>query len=592
MRGDLVRKLAARSLATGGAILSFLVVALTGATVWGLCLAVTALAATVWERRVRPAADNVAETTLIAAAVLVGYARQLDAGFDPALAGTAVVLLGLVLLAAPLRQAGNLEIRAANLPVRTWVAQVAVVLGDAVATLLALLALTALVASPATVGLSVTLLVGVAIGAVALDLARRRFRPPRDGSVVARALRRHQPEFVLHFSAPTGSEYQVTMWLPYLERIGRPFVVMVRESEFLAPLAAATTAPVVYCPTTRSMDEVLVPSLRVAFYVNHGAKNSHCIRFTQLTHVQLHHGDSDKAPSANPVSAVFDRIFVAGEAAIERYARAGVDIPAEKFVVVGRPQVEAIEVCSRPAPPRNPTVLYTPTWTGHNADADYCSLPVAEPLLRRLLDRGATVVLRAHPYTAQNPTSARQLARLHDLLAADRARSGRVHVYGAAASRLTLADCVNRADALVSDVSGVVSDWLYSGKPYAVTDMGTDGDRFVERFPLAAAGYVLRRDLTGLDDVLTRLLDTDPAAEARWATRRRYLGDFPADSYAEVFLAAVRRELDCRWTAVRRDRDIGGAPTAAAGNQPTPSRPTAGADARPDPHPPPAVGPA
>ncbi|SCL32600.1 CDP-Glycerol:Poly(glycerophosphate) glycerophosphotransferase [Micromonospora nigra] len=545
MRGDLVRKLAVRGLTTGGAVLAFLVLALTGATVWGLGLALLALAAAAWERRVRPGADGVAETTLVAAGVLVGYARRLDAGVDPALVATALVLLGLVLLVGPLRDAGNLEIRAANLPVRTWVPAVAARLGDALAGLLALVALAAVAALPAVVALAVSLLVAGGAGAVALDLARRRFRPAAGGSAVTRALRRHQPEFVLHFSAPPGSEYQVTMWLPYLERIGRPFLVMVREPEFLPTVAAATRAPVLYCPTTRTMDEALVPSLRAAFYVNHGAKNSHCIRFTQLTHVQLHHGDSDKAPSANPVSAIFDRIFVAGQAAIERYARAGVDIPAEKFVVVGRPQVEAIEV--RPEPARglaNPTVLYTPTWTGHHADANYCSLPVAETLLRRLLDRGATVILRAHPYTTQNPTSARQLARLTDLLAADRARTGRPHVFGAASRALTLTECVNRADALVSDVSGVISDWLYSGKPYAVTDMGVDGDRFTERFPLAGSGYVLRRDMADVDGVLTGLLDTDPLAPARWETRRRYLGDFPVESYAEAFLSAARRELD------------------------------------------------
>ena len=106
------------------------------------------------------------------------------------------------------------------------------------------------------------------------------------------------------------------MWLPYLERIGRPFLVLLREPEFLAPIAAATSAPVVYCPTLKAIDEALVPSLKVAFYVNHGAKNAHCIRFTQLTHIQIHHGDSDKAPSANPVSAIFDKNFVAGQAAI------------------------------------------------------------------------------------------------------------------------------------------------------------------------------------------------------------------------------------------------------------------------------------
>ncbi|WNM40094.1 CDP-glycerol glycerophosphotransferase family protein [Micromonospora halotolerans] len=545
MRGDLVRKLLARVLTTGLAVLAFLVVALTGATGWGLTVAVAALAAAAWERRVRPTADGLAESVLVAAGILVGYARRLDAGFDPALAATALVLLGLVLLVGPLRDAGALEIRAANLPVRSWTPMVAARLGDALLVLLALVALAAGLALPAWVALVAALLVGAGCGAVGLDLARRRFRPPAGGGPVGRALRRHQPEFLLYFSAPPGSEYQVTMWLPYLERIGRPFLVLLREPEFLPTVAAATSAPVVFCPTLKTMDEALVPSLRAAFYVNHGAKNSHCIRFAQLTHVQLHHGDSDKAPSANPVSAIFDKIFVAGPAAIERYARAGVEIPAEKFVVVGRPQVEAIEVRREPVTGlAHPTVLYTPTWTGHHADADYCSLPVAETLIRRLLDRGATVILRAHPYTTQNPASARQLARLTELLAADRARTGRAHLWGAAAAReLTLTECVNRADALVSDVSGVISDWLYSGKPYAVTDMGVDGDDFVARFPLAGSGYVLRRDMSNVDEVLTGLLDTDPKAAARWATRARYLGDFPAESYAEVFLDAARRQL-------------------------------------------------
>ncbi|GAB4101387.1 hypothetical protein GCM10028790_04050 [Micromonospora taraxaci] len=544
MRGDLVRKLAARCLSTGLAVLAFVVLALTDATGWGLALAVAAVVASAVEQRVRPGADLVAETTLIAAAVLVGYWRRLDDGVDLALVATALVLLGLVLLVGPLRTAGNLEMRTGNLPVRTWTPLVADQLGTALLGLLAVVALAAALTVPAVVPLVASLLVGAGVGAVALDLARRRFRPAAGGGAVGRALRRHQPEFVLYFSAPPGSEYQVTMWLPYLERIGRPFLVMLREPEFLAPIAAATDVPVVYCPTLRAMDEALVPSLRAAFYVNHGAKNSHCIRFTQLTHVQLHHGDSDKAPSANPVSGIFDRIFVAGPAAIDRYARAGVQIPADKFVVVGRPQVESIQVRQEPARGlAHPTVLYTPTWTGHHADADYCSLPVAEQLLRRLLERGATVILRAHPYTTQNPASARQLGRLTELLTADRARTGRQHVFGSAARELSLTECVNSSDALVSDVSGVISDYLYSGKPYAVTDMGGEGDRFVERFPLAGSGYVLRRDMSNVDEVLTDLLDTDPLAEARWATRRRYLGDFPAESYADAFLSAARREL-------------------------------------------------
>ncbi|MGA3564347.1 CDP-glycerol glycerophosphotransferase family protein [Melissospora conviva] len=543
MRGDLVRKLTARCLTVGLAVLAFLLLALTTATWPGLLLSLAAVTAAVLERRVRPDAEVTAEFVLLLAGILVAYHRQLGGGADPALLATAPVALALLLLDAPLRRARSFELRAVNLELPTRNPFVTSRFGHAVAVLLTGIALCALVPLAAWWALLLTLLIAAAVGLSGLDLVLRRLRPSATPDPVVAALKRHQPEFVLYFSAPAGSEYQATMWLPYLERIGRPFMVLVREADHLAALAAATTAPVVHSPTVRAVDQAIVPSLRVAFYVNHGAKNSHCLRFSRLTHIQLHHGDSDKTPSANPLTAIFDKVFVAGEAAVERYARNGVHIPREKFVVVGRPQVESITVVpAHRRPGRVTTVLYTPTWTGHNADADYCSLPIAEELLRRLLAREITVILRPHPYTLQNPQSARQLARLEELLAADRDRSGRQHAWGATATRTwSLAECVNRSDALISDVSGVVSDYLYSGKPFAVTNMSAPPEDFTQEFPLSRAGYVLHRDLATLDRVLDDLLVTDPLAELRWSTRSRYLGDFPAESYADVFVSQARR---------------------------------------------------
>ncbi|MGC1215129.1 MAG: CDP-glycerol glycerophosphotransferase, partial [Micromonospora sp.] len=160
MRGDLIRKLLARVLTIGLAVLAFVVVALTGATGWGLAIAVAALVAAAVERRVRPGADAVAEFVLVAAGILVGYAHRLDGGFDPALAATALVLLGLVLLVRPLREAGALEIRAANLPVRSWTPLVAAHLGDALLVLLGLVTVAAALALPAVITLAASLLVG------------------------------------------------------------------------------------------------------------------------------------------------------------------------------------------------------------------------------------------------------------------------------------------------------------------------------------------------------------------------------------------------------------------------------------------------
>jgi hypothetical protein len=380
-------------------------------------------------------------------------------------------------------------------------------------------------------------------GIAALMVIRRRSGV--DADPVRAALERHRPAFVVYHSAPKNSEYQVTMWLPYLEKIGKPFFVLLREPDGLAPIAAATGQPVVYCPTIAALDDAMVPSVQTAFYVNNGMKNTHLVRFHELTHIQLLHGDSDKPPSYNPVTGMFDRIFVAGQAAIDRYAHKGVVIPPEKFRIVGRPQVASIE----PARGRiwdltDKVVLYAPTWTGYFNDTNYCSLPVAEPLLRELLEHKATVILRAHPYTSKNRQSVAQLAKLEAMLAEDQATSGRQHIWGAAADTdMSIVECFNRSDALVADVSSVVSDYLFSGKPFAITDITGDGDAFADNFPLAKAAYVLKSDMSNAADVMTSLLETDPADEVRQSMRAYYLGDFPKESYEEVFVEEARKYL-------------------------------------------------
>jgi hypothetical protein len=368
----------------------------------------------------------------------------------------------------------------------------------------------------------------------------------RSAREIHSALAAFDASFALHFSAPDNTEYHVAMWQPYLERIGRRWVIVARERGPFEVLARAAPpgVPVVFCPLIEHVDEVVTPGLKAVFYVNNGMKNSHLVRFHRLTHIQLLHGDSDKASSYNPVTAMFDRIFVAGEAAIDRYSGHGVLIPREKFDIVGRPQVESIKVTAAGIRDvAEPVVLYATTWTSHYADANYCSLPIGERIVTKLLERGATIILRPHPYADRDPASVRRLARLQQILAADRDRTGRPHVFGpAATTQMSLFECVNRSDAMISDVSGVASDFLYSMKPFALTNMaGRAADDFEASFPLAKAAYVIDRTGSNIDPVLDDLLRDDPLAAIRQRVRTYYLGDFPADSYADGFVDAARR---------------------------------------------------
>ncbi|MFG2062106.1 CDP-glycerol glycerophosphotransferase family protein [Micromonospora sp. NPDC048871] len=355
------------------------------------------------------------------------------------------------------------------------------------------------------------------------------------------ALTAYEPAFLLHWEAPAGTAYQVGMWLPYLERLGKKFFVLVRSEANFNEVVRLTTAPVVLRAGLTQIDDVIVPSLRAAFYVNTATKNNHLVRYTNLTHIQLNHGDSDKVPSHNPVFRMYDRNFVAGQAAIDRFAANGVSMPAEMFRIVGRPQVENVAIAAAPiASLTAPRVLYAPTWAGFYADSNYSSLLVGYDIVKALIARGCSIVFRPHPYTIRSAALTQESERIKALLAEDARTSGRKHLFGAQAeSKMSVVDCFNASDAMVSDVSSVVADYLYSEKPFAMVAVSAPADRFTDAFPLARAAYVIDAHtgrVSGLDLVLDDLLGSDPLAATRHDLKKYYLGDIPAEGYAQHFL--------------------------------------------------------
>ena len=169
------------------------------------------------------------------------------------------------------------------------------------------------------------------------------------------------------------------------------------------------------------------------------------------------------------------------------------------------------------------------------------SLPGGERIVSALLARGATVIFRPHPFSYDFPDDAAAISQIKALLAADARRSGRHHLWGTAAeSERGIFDCINASDAMITDVSSVVSDYLFSGKPLAMVAVPSDPDSFVEEFPVARASYVVRGDFADLEAQLDRMLGVDPLAATRTAIRVDYLGDFPADNYAAAFVDSVR----------------------------------------------------
>ncbi|MFD5116929.1 hypothetical protein ACFWNG_32210 [Streptomyces sp. NPDC058391] len=98
-------------------------------------------------------------------------------------------------------------------------------------------------------------------------------------------------------------------------------------------------------------------------------------------------------------------------------------------------------------------------------------------------------------------------------------------VIGGAEPRLY--DCFNESDAMVSDISSVVSDFIASGKPYAVTDSAALGaEEFKRQNTAVRAAVILSNSAKELDQLLAAVADpsADRLADARHELKRYLLG--------------------------------------------------------------------
>ncbi|MDR2381548.1 MAG: CDP-glycerol glycerophosphotransferase family protein, partial [Bifidobacteriaceae bacterium] len=332
------------------------------------------------------------------------------------------------------------------------------------------------------------------INAVALaDMAVFAVRRLRFNARLPRLWQAMAPTFAVHWQAPRGSIHQLTMWMDYLKALGRPFFVVTRTAENFAEVTQRFDLPVLHRIGLDAVEDALSPTLKTVFYVNTAILNDHMLRYPHLTHIQLNHGDSDKVASYSPVFRAYDKDFVAGQAAIDRFAAAGLATAPGFFTIVGRPQVAGVEAARGPVRDLDrPTALYAPTWWGNTQDSNYTSLPKGLLIVQALLDRGCTVVFRPHPYWDKHHRTAAARQAVVDLLAKDAAATGRDHVYGSTAeSGLSVFECFNLSDFMVSDVSSVVIDYLFSLKPLVMVAVTTGPDQFAADFPVARGAYVV-----------------------------------------------------------------------------------------------------
>ncbi|GHJ37635.1 hypothetical protein [Streptomyces sp. TS71-3] len=172
-------------------------------------------------------------------------------------------------------------------------------------------------------------------------------------------------------------------------------------------------------------------------------------------------------------------------------------------------------------------------------------------VFRRAADDVERMLLQGAPEPGRAATVARAAEAWEDAYWAA-PPAGRHQVLTGA--RPGLYSCFNHADLLIGDVSSVISDFLASGKPYAVANTsGLAEEEFREAFPTVRAATVLGPDAGQVPALLrsARNPAEDELARARAELKLRLLG--PSEPPSAVRFAAAARAL-CEEAAGRRSR--------------------------------------
>lgn len=375
-----------------------------------------------------------------------------------------------------------------------------------------------------------------------------------DGSYV-------KAEVVVYFGDRKPKFYQLSQWIPVLEELHRTHrvVLVLRKPSALLQAREITRLPMVL---KRKFDPLHTfyhaNDFKLALYVNNGMSNFQSLGFAPMVHVHVNHGESDKLSMVSNQAKSYDKVFVAGDAAINRHRKSLVDFDESALVKVGRPQLDIVRPSELEASTAT-TIMYAPTWEGENDANNYTSVDLHGPQIVEAalqVDR-SRVIYKPHPRVAASNDSAmaEAHARIIELIEianesiADESLKHQVLMEG---EILAMFDAV---DLLVTDISSVGLDFLYlqPEKPLILTDRRDDTTKLNDEAPISRATPLINGSTVGQADALLQdMLTNDTSVESRRDLRRHYFGEGEKGTSTVLFTEAISSLIANRTSEMKK----------------------------------------
>ena len=363
-------------------------------------------------------------------------------------------------------------------------------------------------------------------------------------------------DIALYFADGLPKLYQLTQWLPVFEaQRDLTTIVVVRQVETYQALLQRTSLRVLLVPTYEHLMELYDRAdFHAVVYVNNGWTNFQSLAYQQAVHIHVNHGESDKICMVSNQAKAYDKVFVAGEAAVTRHEAALAWFDPAHLERVGRPQLD-LEIPSPLPPFDGPTITYAPTWEGEDAANNYTSLDLygVQIVAAALAQPGARVVYKPHPRVPDSDDPAMRAAHKQVMAMIDTAARSEPSIGHRTVLAGDILGVIRSTDLMIADVSSVTLDHLYlrPKAPIALCDRRSNRGQLLVDAPLARAVHVIdRSSIATLASDLGALLAHDSQLDARRAMRDFYFDGLAPGASTTRFWDAVRSAIHSHDLAV------------------------------------------
>ena len=357
-------------------------------------------------------------------------------------------------------------------------------------------------------------------------------------------------DVALYFPDGPPKLYQLTQWLPVFEANREiTTLVIVRQVEAYDALIGKTQLRVILVPRYDHLMALLDRAdFHAVVYVNNGWTNFQALSFQRAVHIHVNHGESDKICMVSNQAKAYDRVFVAGEAAVRRHRSALAWFDESRLIRVGRPQLD-LEVPAALPPTSRTTITYAPTWEGEDEANNYSSVDrYGLSIIQAALSQAdARVIYKPHPRVVDSEDAAIRRGHQAIIRAMDSATAADPTAGHSILLDADMLGVIRSTDILIADISSVTLDHLYlrPSAPIVLTDRRTDREALTADSPVSLAAHVVdATNIESLSEDLGDLIEHDELALERARVRDLYFDGLAPGASTDRFWRELRRAIE------------------------------------------------